>query len=128
MGEDRCPQCGKALVQPRTGRRAKFCSTKCRVAYHQGQGNVARFKAKPPSSAGSITKADLVATLEWLFNELARDVRVRGAMVDGKVNPAVAPLQRIVADLTRMAPPEVVEPLAATLLELVGPPEGPGAG
>ena len=98
------------------------------MAYHQGQGNVARLQAKPPRSAGTITRAELVATLEWLFNELARDVRVRGAMVDGKINPAVAPLQRIMADLQRMAPAEVVEPLAATLLELVGPPEGPGAG
>lgn len=55
-GLKKCVQCGKELVDPGTGGRKVFCSTRCRVASHRAslkrQSHAMAHHSKPPWAEG----------------------------------------------------------------------------
>jgi hypothetical protein len=71
-----CVRCGRPLEPRATGRRARYCSTACRVAAHRAR---ARARALREAGAGLSPQAR-----EWVRAERDRLVRLR-------VGEAVAP-------------------------------------
>lgn len=59
-----------------------------------------------------------MASLERIAAELAADIEARGAMIEGRVNPAVESYRRICADLDRMAPASTDVDTPATVFDL----------
>jgi hypothetical protein len=103
--------CGRQVVQPRGGGpRKRFFENACRARWtRKGKQQKAGGRA-PASSAGS---DDRQATLEWLREQLEKDIRTLGTLVPTKdsvkANPSVAGLCRVIADLDRRSQPEQQE-------------------
>lgn len=82
--------------------RKRFCDHTCRNRFHNGK--LARKAAPPPST--QTTAEARARTLQWIYDELEADIRERGPLVAGRLNPAVEMLRKIGLELDRLAPIE----------------------
>jgi PAS domain-containing protein len=118
MAANRCERCGAPIIQPRTGRRRRFCSDSCRSLYRR---QARRFgpPQEPAEPAPEAAEAGLEAeeirarrleVLERLLQAIREDgVRLydpAGRIVG--IHPAVEPARRYLADLERAQPTQRV--------------------
>jgi hypothetical protein len=78
--------------------RKRFCDHTCRNRFHNGK----QARRGPPVAPQGHDERQ--RTLERIYDELKSDIEDRGAMVGGRVNPAVEMLRKIGIELDRRAP------------------------
>jgi hypothetical protein len=89
--------CGRVVTQPRTGGpRKRFYEGACRARWAR--------RGKTATSIRPASPDDRYRILERIYAELEADIRERGTMVGGRVNPAVEMLRKIGIELDRRAP------------------------